>query len=362
MAKFTNAELEAILSEVSVELNKATAEKVALLKDEGSAPYPEGSAPSADSASADSAGSMPSVSEGSMPSESSSSSSSGSSSSGSDSSGSAADEMSPSMPPAHPGESADAMLDQSPDMEALCAEFAKMPPEHVQAILQAAQHVLQAQQPAPAAEPSAPPAPMDAGSAAPPMDAGSAPAMKAEEGAGKAKIEAAAGKGGGQPADDLGAPSGPMNQKPSESVHAVPQEANGDPQKAASNGGGVLSPEKTPAGEFKAKLLSPNQKSEQDEKFAQLQKANEELSARIESLIGITTALVEKPIRKAVTGLDYVAKPVDAPASKNLSKTEVTKRLTEKASDPKLSKSDRELINNFYDHKVGLEKIEHLLK
>lgn len=43
---------------------------------------------------------------------------------------------------------------------------------------------------------------------------------------------------------------------------------------------------------------------------------------------------------------------------KEMTKSEITARLNEVAKDAKLTKSDRELINNYYDRKVGVELLE----
>jgi hypothetical protein len=90
------------------------------------------------------------------------------------------------------------------------------------------------------------------------------------------------------------------------------------------------------------------------------------LEARHERLISVVQELVEKPMRKAITGLDigsFVGKPVGVgpTPAESLTKAEVTKRLMAKVSDPSLSKSDRELVNAFYDRQVGLTQIAHLL-
>lgn len=88
-----------------------------------------------------------------------------------------------------------------------------------------------------------------------------------------------------------------------------------------------------------------------------------DLRAQVEGLTKAVTILAA-PLRKAVTGVAHLPKNDGSDAKKdvtNLSKAEITAKLKEKAADASLSKKDREAINGFYDGRVSLEKISHLL-
>lgn len=82
------------------------------------------------------------------------------------------------------------------------------------------------------------------------------------------------------------------------------------------------------------------------------------IQAQLEALTKAVTLIVERPVRKAMTGNEFTAQP----EAKPMSKAEVTAILNEKTSDPKLSKADRDLVNAFYDGAVKIDKIAHLLK
>lgn len=75
------------------------------------------------------------------------------------------------------------------------------------------------------------------------------------------------------------------------------------------------------------------------------------------------TKLVKKvPQGKAITSLDVIAKSESGQETQELTKSEVTSILMKKASDPTLSKSDRDAINAFYISGTNYNTISHLLK
>lgn len=93
----------------------------------------------------------------------------------------------------------------------------------------------------------------------------------------------------------------------------------------------------------------------------------EKLNKTLEAVTAFVTKLVEKkaaPAGKAITQLDAITKSEALePEVKTLSKKEITEKLTQKASDPKLQKSDRDAINAYYDAgQINLTGISHLLK
>lgn len=64
-----------------------------------------------------------------------------------------------------------------------------------------------------------------------------------------------------------------------------------------------------------------------------------------------------RPMRKAVTEFATEEKP-----ALNLSKNEITAKLKVITASPALAKSDRQLINGFYDGRIAVDQIAHLLK
>ena len=88
----------------------------------------------------------------------------------------------------------------------------------------------------------------------------------------------------------------------------------------------------------------------------------EELNSKIDTLAKALDLALGTPMRKAVTNISYVPKTDETPEEKPLSKSEFHEKLNEKAQDPNLSKSDRQLINKFCVGVVDVAKIEHLLK
>ena len=91
----------------------------------------------------------------------------------------------------------------------------------------------------------------------------------------------------------------------------------------------------------------------------------ETLQKSLDAVSAILTKMVEKkvaPQGKAITSLDVVAKSEGGQESKELTKSEIDAKLLKKCQDPKLEKSDRDLINNFYLNSGSLNSISHLLK
>jgi hypothetical protein len=114
---------------------------------------------------------------------------------------------------------------------------------------------------------------------------------------------------------------------------------------------------------------------EKSENTAELELAKAETAAanaKVENLqksldlaTQILTKMVEKkaaPQGKAITSLDVVAKSEGFSESKELTKGEVDAKLLAKSQDPKLEKSDRDLINAYYLNSGSINSISHLLK
>lgn len=96
-----------------------------------------------------------------------------------------------------------------------------------------------------------------------------------------------------------------------------------------------------------------------DAKIEGLQKSLDAVSAFI-------TKLVEKrvaPQGKAITSLEVIAKSEgQGQDEKTLTKGEIDAALSKKSQDPKLEKSERDLINAYYLSGASINSISHLLK
>ena len=98
---------------------------------------------------------------------------------------------------------------------------------------------------------------------------------------------------------------------------------------------------------------------------ALLKSENQDLKKSVEDLLSAMTSFVSKkaPARKAITEISVIEKSDKEPAAPiKLSATEITKILSKKTMEPTLSKSDRDLIDNYCYKKVGVDAIAHLLK
>lgn len=97
----------------------------------------------------------------------------------------------------------------------------------------------------------------------------------------------------------------------------------------------------------------------------ELKKASEENQKNLNAVVeALKSRFVKKqtvPKQKAITELSALTKSEKSSETSELSRTEVKKILTEKAKEPTLKKSDRELINAYCYEKVGVDKIKHLL-
>ena len=101
------------------------------------------------------------------------------------------------------------------------------------------------------------------------------------------------------------------------------------------------------------------------EKSDKLEKSFKDLTAALAKFVK-----GKAPKQKAITKIEYVAKSeeevksnkdkTDVDVSK-LSKSEISKRLSEKIRSGKLEKAEREKINDYYINKSDIESIKHLL-
>lgn len=104
--------------------------------------------------------------------------------------------------------------------------------------------------------------------------------------------------------------------------------------------------------------LSAVKKSEDAAKDAKI----EELEKMVEGLTKAVDMVLQAPLRKAVTSVAHIAKGGEEKKDlSSLTKGEVDTKLKAKVRDPKLAKSDRDLINGYALGHVKLDKIAHLL-
>jgi hypothetical protein len=100
--------------------------------------------------------------------------------------------------------------------------------------------------------------------------------------------------------------------------------------------------------------------------LAQSNAKHDELKKTFDAVAAVLTKMVENktaPAAKAITSLDHIAKSEEIVEEAPLQKEEIHTKLLAKSQDPKTSKADRDLINDFYLSKnVDIKGISHLLK
>jgi hypothetical protein len=125
---------------------------------------------------------------------------------------------------------------------------------------------------------------------------------------------------------------------------------------------------KSPASKVEGVQMEKSENTELELAKAETAQANakvENLQKSLDAVSAFLTKLVEKkvaPQGKAITTLDVIAKGEGASEEKTLTKSEIEAKLLAKSQDPKLEKSDRDLINKFYLDGGSLNSISHLLK
>lgn len=246
------------------------------------------------------------------------------------------------------------------DMDALAAEYAKLPPEELKMHYLAAKQAI-FQMMGGGADPSADPA----SAGAPPMDAGSPP-----------------------PASPSPSPSAPPAMKMElSSIQPSGKVSDGEDKLAAVQQSGKVSngEDKLASVSLKGKITSkeelnwnkqpggavagiggkpngenPLGKSEKDAEIELLKAQVEEQNKALESLVNIVGVVLSKPERKAITGISFIKKSEDQGGSEP-SREQVKAKLNEVAKNPKLSKSDRLAIDKYTVGSIGYDGVKHLL-
>ncbi len=215
-------------------------------------------------------------------------------------------------PPADPAQGSDPAMDgQAMDPEAIKAELAQLPMEHVKALYLAAKEVIFAQM---------------GGAGGPP----------------------------GAPGMDAGAPP----------VAPLSPEMGSAPPGSSPPGSPPMDPNAPPALKAEMKASTPadgDQKilgKSESAQIADLKKKVSDFEEITSKFMTVMEKAISVPARKAVTSIVDLAK--SAPSAESLSKAEVNVRL-DRAARTKLSKNDRALINQYSVGAIGVEGIRHLL-
>jgi hypothetical protein len=215
------------------------------------------------------------------------------------------------------------------DPAALEAEYSKLPLPELQAHYLACKAALFAQMGGGAGAPEGAPA------GAPPAGPSAAPPMGAPPGA---PPMGAPGPSAGAPPMGAGAPPpmAPPAGPPGQEQPPMAMSEMGTPVAGVSQSGN--------GGEFS--------KSEVDA-----------IKVELEKMTKIVNLFVGQPIRKAITGFNYVDKNGGAGVeTPKITPTQITAKLSQLTRDPDLKKSDRDLVNRYYEGTANVDAIAHLLK
>jgi hypothetical protein len=178
---------------------------------------------------------------------------------------------------------------------------------------------------------------------------------KAEEVAAPATTEAVEMTAGGDDVEEL---YKSMSKEEKTAHYSALKKAMGTEEMKKSEEAAPVATKEEPKKDEETSLL----KSE----VAALKAANEELKKNQDSIVA---ALSKKfapkqttaPKQKAITELGALNKSETKDATVELSDKEVRKALGEKAKDPSLKKSDRDLINAYCYNKVDVSAVKHLI-
>jgi hypothetical protein len=215
------------------------------------------------------------------------------------------------------------------DVQELASQYAQLSPEDLESHLMAIELAMQQMQGGAAggAPAGMPPEAGGAGMppAAPPAQAGAmppegSPAMKSENSPKNMK-KIATGM--------YGAPSDPEKLAEWKKKHFGDKKPEGS---ASSSGEGS---------------------KEESVKKSELDAVNAKLDVALKAVEFLT-----RPMRKAVTEFAVT----ETKAATSMTKNEVTAKLKAVTASPTLAKSDRQLVNGFYDGRISLDQIAHLLK
>jgi hypothetical protein len=106
---------------------------------------------------------------------------------------------------------------------------------------------------------------------------------------------------------------------------------------------------------------------ELEQKLAKSETETKKLQAGLEKVTELFEKMINKPVRKAVTDINHVAKPGEGSLQKSedkkpLTDKEIHAKLTSISRKPTLTKNERDSIVDFYLHKKGKETILKLIE
>lgn len=106
--------------------------------------------------------------------------------------------------------------------------------------------------------------------------------------------------------------------------------------------------------------LRKKENEAKDAKIAELESKLASQAEDIDNLARIAKSMLEQPLRKAVTSVAHLPKAPEP--RKELTKETIHAHLRELSSKPDLKKSDRQLILDFYDGRVTVDKLAPLFE
>lgn len=112
----------------------------------------------------------------------------------------------------------------------------------------------------------------------------------------------------------------------------------------------------------KGEMPSHDTNGDVGKKLGKMESSLKEAGEQIQLLTKALELTLGRPARKAFTGKDFVPPAVNKVDPKSLSKSEITTKLKNKASDSSLAKKERELINGYYNGTVNVDSLAHLLQ
>jgi len=153
------------------------------------------------------------------------------------------------------------------------------------------------------------------------------------------------------------APEAPMAPAPVAPPPAAPEASLPPPDLAMK--AELTSHDKASGGQIKGGKLGKSEEA-RDSEIAELKALVKSQAEDIENLAQVTKAVLERPLRKAVTSVAHLPKMEVEKAP--LTKAEIHSRLNKLSSSPELKKSDRQLINDFYDGRVKADALAPLFE
>lgn len=195
-------------------------------------------------------------------------------------------------------------------------------------------------------------------SASPDVPADAAPAPEAEGAAPEAPPEEAPPAGGGDPAGESLDPAALQAEYEQLSPEELEMHLKACMAAVEKLQGGAGGPEQAPAGQppmpEAQPPMAPAMKSEP--KVNDLFKSEfDSMKEDIEILANTVKALIETPVRKAITSVDQLGKSEEKVETKSMTHSDIMSEVRRLAKNPDLKKSDRKFLIDFCDGRVNPE-------